>query len=336
MLKEVAENVDVISHSRFLHLDLERNYVDNSGSRARKRQDRIDSHATLKKRLTSFLYARYYNGSFTFRSSNQSVPRFIFGYDPKLVYALDQANNGQGYFEKGWCVTDSDGADYLTVNNGKITLRICRALHLSPSQQQAQVGDVVAIRWPSGRPFASPGFYLATSDFPFDSESSNIARLYFNIQIQSADSLMRAMTTVLNQAPIGFRFKICSNPHNYARWDVAVLYFDHDDFMLVRDKAVAIYKNLQASFNPQVPAFTKLLAPGLALAEEPPQTTEQLESFGEHRCRLLAEGLLNAFEKSCRDPIGKLKLMIERFHEEGLNLDYPYLNPGNKDIYHWD
>ena len=46
---------------------------------------------------------------------------------------------------------------------------------------------------------------------------------------------------------------------------------------------------MSEKLNVRVPAFTKHLAPGLGFAEDPGTIRD---SFGTHRCRLLAEGTL--------------------------------------------
>ena len=50
-----------------------------------------------------------------------------------------------------------------------------------------------------------------------------------------------------------------------------------------------IYAHVEAQLRSEVPAFTKSLALGLGLAESPAN-----ESFGLHRCRLIADGLVRS------------------------------------------
>jgi HopA1 effector protein family len=51
-----------------------------------------------------------------------------------------------------------------------------------------------------------------------------------------------------------------------------------------------IYPLIAPFLKPGTPVFTKPLAPGIGLAEDPGQA----ESFGQHRCRLLADGMIGA------------------------------------------
>jgi lantibiotic modifying enzyme len=81
--------------------------------------------------------------------------------------------------------------------------------------------------------------------------------------------------------------------------------------------------------NDAVPAFTKRIARGVAIAEDPAPGA----SFGAERCLLVAEGLVEAYERGERDVTGRLRCVAEMFTEAAISLDAPYLNPGSGDIY---
>ena len=72
--------------------------------------------------------------------------------------------------------------------------------------------------------------------------------------------------------------------------------------------------------------MTLPLAPGLAFAEDPGGG----ESFGAHRCLLLAEAAVTAAERGLGAPEDRLEVVRERFAEAGTTLDAPYLgsSPG--------
>ena len=72
---------------------------------------------------------------------------------------------------------------------------------------------------------------------------------------------------------------------------------------------------------PRVPAFTLPLAPGVGLAEGPG------ESFGEHRCGLLADGILDARDQGARGHVARSECAIARFARAGVEIDVPYLEP---------
>jgi hypothetical protein len=80
---------------------------------------------------------------------------------------------------------------------------------------------------------------------------------------------------------------------------------------------------------PGIPAFTKSLAPGLGLAEDPGEG----QSFGEHRCHLLAEALIATHESGLRSLPERTRVVADRFERAGLDLAAVFLNPGSRDQY---
>ena len=78
--------------------------------------------------------------------------------------------------------------------------------------------------------------------------------------------------------------------------------------------------------------FTKRLAPGLALAEEP---AGPADSFGTHRCGLLAEAIIRAYEQKTEAIHSRMEVLAACFDEEGLSLHTPFLNAGSVDDYHF-
>ena len=52
-----------------------------------------------------------------------------------------------------------------------------------------------------------------------------------------------------------------------------------------------------------------------------------------HRCRLVAEGIAEAWSEGRRDLESLRESVERRFAVAGLSLDRPHLNPGGEDIY---
>ena len=77
------------------------------------------------------------------------------------------------------------------------------------------------------------------------------------------------------------------------------------------------------------PAFSKPLARGLALAEQPAGG----QRFGEQRCRLLAEAIVAAGAAGARTAQARLAVVREHFAAAGVGLDTPYLQTGSADAY---
>jgi hypothetical protein len=196
------------------------------------------------------------------------------------------------------------------------------------------VGDIVAIRLPRNR--VQNGFYLAVSNASPQNESDRDAetvRMYFNVSPEGAIAVMGLITQQLNQLGLWFRVKALYHPADYDRYDSAVLYFAKHDYAAVQPVIQAIYLDAQSHFQSEIPLFTKWLAPGLGLAEEPDQPFSTQESFGTHRCQIVALGLLEAWQNEDNSPENRIKSILEKFSHLGIDLDHPYLNANSKQIY---
>ena len=75
------------------------------------------------------------------------------------------------------------------------------------------------------------------------------------------------------------------------------------------------------------PLFTKTMWPGVGAAVEPGTG----ESFGVHRCRLAAEGMVELGAEVSQDAPGRLAAVEARFGAAGLDLWRPWLGPGGVD-----
>ncbi len=147
---------------------------------------------------------------------------------------------------------------------------------------------------------------------------------------------MDRLTVELNKIAIPFHFKVLYYPDAYQWCDAAVLSLTRDDYAQVQPLLARIYSEAQSYFQPQIPLFTKYLAPGLALAERPLSDGSLSETFtfAQHRSQIVAQGLITAWKANQQTPEAKLQHICDCFAQAGISLSQPYLNPGSKDIDH--
>ncbi len=69
-----------------------------------------------------------------------------------------------------------------------------------------------------------------------------------------------------------------------------------------------------------VPLFTKAIAPGVGVAEEP--DTEPFE-FGVNRCQLVTDGLLAAWVNGEESPEQRMDAIRQQFALHGIDLQRP-------------
>ena len=90
-----------------------------------------------------------------------------------------------------------------------------------------------------------------------------------------------------------------------------------------------IYCSVRPLLDASTPLFSKRLAEGLAFAENP----KTGESFGMHRCRLVAEAICNAHARGVEGAEARLSEVKAVFAAAGLSLERPFLNAGSVDRY---
>ena len=300
----------------------------------------------LSQMLQGFLYGIYYNGSLKQSLAiDNDVDRSqlyqdlenntFLGVDLDFYDRLDRSNQGKGYFDPGWQVTASADDNTLAVIKNGLTLHAEVESHLLPEQQNATIGDVVSILLPKNR--VQNGFYLAVGNAGARQDNLErqdvTVRIYFNLTADGAIAVMASLTEQLNLLDIPFSFKALYNPSDYGRHDSAVLYFNRSNYEAVKGILENIYRQHQNYFQPEIPLFTKQLAPGLALAEEPDHKFSSQDSFGTNRCQIVANGLLAARETGDNTPASRMAAIRQQFALLGITLERSYLNANSEDIY---
>ena len=189
----------------------------------------------------------------------------------------------------------------------------------------------VSLRFPKELLGISPGFYMAVSDVEMpDFHGADVVRFYWNLRPEAAVPLMEELTRELNSARLPFRFKVVNDRGAFSRCDAAVLYVLKSNYAPVAQIVERIYSKISERLNERVPAFTRRLAPGLGFAEDP---GTKHDSFGTHRCRLLAEGMFRAWRLGRKSLPDRLRIIEAHFAEHKISLEAPHLNPGSADIY---
>ena len=246
-----------------------------------------------------------------------------------FVAELSAANAGSGAREAGWRVHAID-QDRIVVERHGLHLWVKPDQVCLTNGSHPEVGLPVSIRLPNELLKRSPGYYIALGNEEMGPRGTDpVIRVYWNLTANAAPHLIKSMTTRLNTARIPFRLKVINDPERYTRCDAAVLYVPKRWYPRVAEIVAAIHEELATLLLAATPAFTKPLAPGLALAEDPGTS----ESFGMHRCRLFAEAIINAHDEGRRSVEERLESVIASFVTAGVSCEQPFLNSGSTDTY---
>jgi HopA1 effector protein family len=299
-------------------------------------------HKYLTLLLRNFLYGIYYNGSLQSvlavdANATHCVPNPHLDMDWDFYAQLEASNHGRGYFDPSWQVLRLEPDGSMAVTKGGLTLYIEPDCHLKPDAKSAKVGEFVAIWMPKNR--LQNGCYLAVSNVGHERQENpdidlGTGRIYFNFTTSGAIALMDSLTQQLNAAAIPFTFQVLYNPSAYGRYDSGLLYFERDNYPAIHKILQAVYTEHQSHFHPEIPLFTKFLAPGLGLAEEPSQKFTSQESFGMNRCQIVANALLEAWQKGKNAMEERMSVIEQHFEQHLIDVQHPYLNPSSEDIYY--
>jgi HopA1 effector protein family len=342
-LKDIVHNVHIkdnfcISHPSYKPLELPAESIERLHNISPDLQQKY-----MSSQLRSFIYGIHYNGSLKtalapeseMQINSQNLENNTFlGMDLEFYEQIDNSNMGEGYFDEDWLVLREEDDGAIAVSKNGLTVHVQPDLHLKSPREPIAVGSLISIRLPKN--LLQNGFYVAVSNAGShspQSPQSQLVRIYWSLMPEGAIAVMRSLTQKLNEINLPFIFKVLYNPSEYKRHDSGVLYFDNHYYEIVHPVLQSIYAEHKTHFLSEIPLFTKLLAPGLGLAEEPIQKFSAIESFGLNRCQIIANGLLLAHEKKDASPEGRMSLILDQFSLLGIDIQKPYLNAESIDIY---
>lgn len=165
-----------------------------------------------------------------------------------------------------------------------------------------------------------PGFLLEGHDVLAWGDAP-VRRCYFNVHSDDACALLRALLPRATRSGRPFLLKLPHEARGYARADGVVLYVHRADTARWLRVLAGTLGAVGDRLRPAVPALTLPLAAGLGLADEPPTQ----ESFGTHRTRVLATGLLRAKDTRCTDVERRVAVVFAALEEAGIRVTAPYL-----------
>jgi Lanthionine synthetase C-like protein/HopA1 effector protein family len=245
-----------------------------------------------------------------------------------FLAALSAANSGRGTWDPGWVFRAVEADGRLAVVKYGLTF-------------WAPPG---AVRFRGGAPRAGepcwvwvakefrhlmPGFYFAVGDGEPSDGAEPLVRFYWHLTPGGAVAYMAAVTSALNARGVPFCAKVLSDPAQYLRANAGYLYLGRRHYAGLGDVLQTVYQRVAAHLRPEVPLFTKRLAPGLGVAEDPLNGL----SFGQHRCRLVAQALWRSFLQGDRTREAGAATLAAVFREAGRDPESPYLEPGSTDDY---
>lgn len=283
-------------------------------------------HTDLINRLRDVLYDQCYIRRIAKPAAGDMHTISHAVLEQSLSEQFQNANHNKDGWDPGWRIykTASDGK--LFVQKGERSRMVMAGEYSTykwPGVAPAP-GDMLSVRMFAGSTDMQSSFFFAfgrTLSDQFD--ECAVVRFYFNIKAEAAVELMRLLTATLNRYLIPFKFKSLVNSDDYTRADSAVLYvarrYYHVTASIVRDVAVMLDEGVREG----TPMFTKTLVPGIGMADDPAGG----ESFGMHRCRLVAAAIVATWQAGSQELEPRMDAIQKHFFDFGCTLDAPYLRP---------
>jgi hypothetical protein len=249
-----------------------------------------------------------------------------------LTASLTQANATTDDWDRGWKIYQIAASGKIFVQKAERSRAALAGAYISERMKShgLQIGDWVSLRiYPANSELQAAFFHSFGRQLADQFDDYSAVRLYFNIDAESASPLLAELSSVLNQYYVPFHFKTLVDTRQYGRADAAVLYIARRYYQFVVPLLAQIPALLGSGLHDPVPMFCQRIMCGIGVAEDPGTG----ESFGMHRCRVVAEGLVAAWDDGMQTIDDRVKSIQNRFEAYDLILEKPYLNPFSFDIF---
>lgn len=270
-------------------------------------------------RLAQYLYEHYYVANSRGRGPYRSIE------DRNLRHTQSRwfrdANQTQDAWSHGWHIFDTVGKTHvLKHESGRV-----RTIHVD--QFVAEDDEKGRIPIPASDDSSQPGWFHVRGATNHQVKPQETTRIYFAVTRAGGAPLIHAITGNFNEHDIPFHFKIDSNPSGFRRADSGVLYAAREDWNWMREPLNNVYDAVSKYLRNTKPLFTKALAPGIGLAEEPIDGG----SFGVSRCLLLARAMTATAGTDVMEE--RLEAVTKEFKNAGVPPEAPHLCQAWDDIY---
>lgn len=285
--------------------------------------------ATPRERFIHLLAMTLYYDSYCAGLDGNTIPSEALSADIAFVEELSAANQTQHDWERGWQIVSGQAGGTIHVTKGGRFRTATRDEYEGASDGRSAGADhLVSLKVVREQRDWLPMFYFAHSQtLPNQCEDRSNLRFYFHCSARSAIDVMRAVTSSLNRHGVPFRIKCLNHRQLYTRSDALVLYVEKRFAEFVARCLASLSQSGAFELSDKTPLFSKPLVCGIGFAEDPGDG----QSFGQSRCRLLAEGLLDAHEAGCLHGPAVMPMIAASFRRVDLDLKTPHLNSGSVD-----
>jgi hypothetical protein len=253
---------------------------------------RLARGITEQPELAAALYHQWYLG----RRAARSLAAGVAASSPMvetLAGSFRCAHAGAVKFESGWTVVEAGHDGTCVVRSGDRHRMVRPAAMIAPGGLVPRRGDGVAVRRLVDDMPVDGGFWHTFSDRQALDMAAPLSRVYFHATADGAVAVVAAITDLLIDAGVAWQLKLLSVPAHFGRPDSAVLYLEHDVLCRLAGELLVRHRRLVGSLGSATPPLARRVAEGMAWAAQPRGD----DSFGDHRCQLLAQAALGSSDE---------------------------------------
>jgi hypothetical protein len=236
--------------------------------------------------------------------------------DARLVRRVEQLLGRRSCWEGGWRLAGADGPHRWLVERDGLVLSVA-------DDELALTRGGVRVRFPADPAPACPGWFAATATA--GPARGQQASCYLNGGAPARAVLFTDLLLGLDRAGIAATARVLTDS-SVERPDSVVVSVARADLPVLARLALGLSARAHTGLGDAVPAFTRPLAPGIAVADDPACG----EPFLRHRCRLVAAGLAAAGPDA--GAAARLVAVEAALAAEGLDPRALHLDPGSADL----
>lgn len=280
----------------------------------------------LSAQLYEFAYSRPFRGQLPERAASDFSP------DSQLIEEMSAANATHERWEHGWTIGQILPHGQIVSQKGNSTRHVWPGQFISKDGPAAlpRIGAEISIFYAKESRSLQGGFYYAFGEAAEElGQGFSLVRLYWNVSSAGAPKLVGLITSRLNRFQVPFRFKCATARSQFDRTDVAVAYLTKRFFRIAAELMLDIHPAILDFLDDDVPLFSKKIASGLSVAEDPGSG----ESFGQSRCQRLAQSVWDCYQLGDQSVEGRSNQFRALLKQSGISPDRLHLNAGSLDWY---
>jgi hypothetical protein len=243
------------------------------------------------------------------------------------IAGLSKANAGNDHFDEGWVVEKNEDGDALIACKGNYRMQLKPGEFLNVRSGNTDHDNRREVRIYRPKEYCSINdiFYFAFGSAIADSNEDFMVRFYFNATFEGNLKIMQLITSFLNEFHVPFIFKCLIHPFYYGRSDTAVLYVNKQNANFTFDFLRSIREEIKNCLRDALPLFVYPVSKGIGFAEQP---AAESESFGSHWAKIIAAGIMKAYESNLEKEKWPDEVLKHIQHNHGYSdLSCLYKNP---------